>query len=142
MRTKVLCTGGESTGTRLAQRLLADMGADAIHRSFPHGGEWPDLNTIDFDAAVVMARLWVPTTKSQVRAGHVAARYVAYANLWEAYPRILSGIGSKPWVLITFEGLYQYPGLAIQSILDTIPGLHWPENALDIRDENRKWITR
>lgn len=117
------------------------MGAEAIHRSFPHGGQWPNLSEIDFDAAVVMARVWEPTVKSQVNARHVASVEAGYLNLRDAYPRILSQIGPRPWVLVTFEGLYQYPAMTIRSILATIPDLHWPsaELVLELRDENRKY---
>lgn len=138
---KVLCTGGESTGTRLATRLLTEMGAEAIHRSFPHGGQWPNLSEIEFDAAVVMARIWEPTVKSQVKARHVAVEAKGWSNLQEAYPLILSQIGPRPWVLVTYEGLYQYPAMTIRSILASIEGLHWPsaEIVLELRDENRKY---
>lgn len=55
---RILATGPESSGTRWLAEILADAGADVVHRSQPDGGLWLDMVATleDFDAAVVVVR--------------------------------------------------------------------------------------
>lgn len=140
--TKVLCVGGESTGTRLMTEIVAALGGDPIHRSFPYGVEhgWPDLSQIEFDAAVVMVRNWAATIKSQLKVGHVQSRYAGLLNLQDAYQKIFAGLTSIPYVVVPYEALVHDTKMTIESIQFAIPGLTLDGAKIPvITDENKKW---
>jgi hypothetical protein len=139
---KVLCIGGESTGTRLMAEIIHAMGGTPIHRSFPYGVEhsWPDLSKIDFDSAVVMVRNWEPTIQSQIRVGHVESRETGLLNLQNAYQQIFAGLIGKPYIIVSYEALIHDLRMTIRSIAFAIPGLTVNWRALpDITDENKKY---
>ncbi len=126
-------------------------------RSFPHGGEWPkvpdlyrSLRDKDYEVrAVVMTRDWLAMRKSQIEAGHVAGHAggqhdletKALQNIREAYNRIFGGLhnaDTMPYVMVSYEGLYQRPEITIRHTLDT---LGWPGLGFEIVDGNEKWLS-
>ena len=133
----ILCTGGESCGTRLAVEIVESLGGEAIHRSFPHGGKWPALATIEFDAAIVMTRDWWSAIPSQVKAKHVSKPEKAEQRLRRAYAEIPAQLNEleKPWRFVSYEALIAHPNEAMSDIANWLD-LREP---VVIRDENRKW---
>lgn len=67
---KVLCTGPESSGTRLLTRIVST-GAYAMHRSLPHGDDWWVGHLTGFDAVVAIYRNEQATIASAVARSHV-----------------------------------------------------------------------
>jgi LPS sulfotransferase NodH len=159
-----LVLGPESSGTRLMTRILIQAGclgsddhdqafdqalpaADGRpivwRRSVPHRREWPDIGLLvrllreqGYEPqAVVMARDWYATARSQLDAGHVADIDMALANLQQAYQHIYQRV-SHCYVLVTYEGLVQRP---IQTLAWLMPMLGLPVPQMRIYDANAKW---
>lgn len=140
----VLCTGGESCGTRLAGRLVEQMGGEAVHRSVPHGWQgghrvWPVLSQIQFDAAIVMVRDWSCAIESQLRARHVRSRHEALANLQAAYGVIPGMLEGSSWRYVSYEALVQRPQVTIRQVADWL-GLDASGVTETVTDENAKWL--
>lgn len=166
----VLVLGAESSATRLWTRILTlngVVGSDAHEqpfdtalpepvapivwrRSFPHGGEWPNIIYMDrallsrgySTQAIVTTRDWTAMAKSQVAAGHVPNEVVAMSMIRQAYKVILAGLTlmDMPYVMVSYEALVQRPETTIANTLALL-GLEVVFNAQIIRDENAKWLT-
>jgi len=142
----VLCTGAESTGTRLASRLVEQMGAEALHRSVPHGGReagerhWPALSRLQWDAAVVMTRDWWAAVPSQLTR-HVETEKEAWHNLQRAYAELTRQLqrSGKPWRFVSYESLVARPQVVVENIAEWL-GLHTAGVTEEIRDGNEKWL--
>lgn len=137
---KILVAGPESSGTRLLARLVANLGVEVLHKSMPHGPDWPDVNALDCDRAVFILRDWHATLESQKNAGHLN-----YWPLHDPEDRLRTSIAKmfvfeKPYVLVTYEGLVKRPVATLYWIADWlgVPRQPLPE---DVFDGNDKWLS-
>ena len=135
-----LVMGPESSGTRLATRILIDAGCigDPDHpqrwdaeqfaeqtpivwrRSFPHAAQWPDigrwvglLREHDYSVrAIVTTRDPYAMAQSQVTVGHTGHAEASRRHIQEAYTRIFEGLGRNrvEFVVLSYEALVQRPG--------------------------------
>ncbi|HVV35376.1 MAG TPA: hypothetical protein VHC63_02150 [Acidimicrobiales bacterium] len=121
---RLAVVGGESCGTRLMSKLLAQAGCEVLHRSFPYEGSelrhWPVAPVSDYDpdAIVVMMRDWWAAAPSQVRAGHVPDEDTAMANLQEASCLIASLVHGRSWRAVSYESLVQRPQVVMNNVCD------------------------
>jgi len=163
-RRAFIIVGPESSGTKFLTSLFIKAGCygDAWHeqrldteepsaplvvfrRSYPHGGEWPDLPAIvdRFWRAGYRVRLIVIIRSMQFT---VASRGLhSKGDLYGRAVRALQMIGSQ-WaeagadgVWITYEALVHYPETI--SWLFSWCGLDPPEG-IKIRDGNKKYLKR
>lgn len=115
---RVLATGPESSGTKWVTKLLAEAGADAVHRSQPEGPDWVDLRAMldhpasgptapvpPFDAAVVVVRGRLAHVRSQVRRNIESSEDVADARRRAALARIAPVLGDPRVTVVTYESL-------------------------------------
>lgn len=115
----ILVTGAESSGTRLAARILNRMGAQTIHRSYPHGGQWPIFSELHFDGAVVMVRDWGFAAESQVDRGHVQTKAQAYRHLARAAVEVpLQLAGRCPWLTVAYGALVAHPEVVTATLAE------------------------
>lgn len=167
VKRAILVMGPESTGTRLATRLLLAGGCqgDGDHvqrfdellpvdldlvvwrRSVPHAGAWPDLATWIMGTrhsgyaveAVVTTRDWMCMCESQVAAGHVRQVTEAEMHARFAYHAILTALAntSTRYTLLSYEALVAHPR-KVQAWLAR--QLRLPTvPAVEIVDANAKW---
>lgn len=152
---RILVTGPESSGGRLAAQLLAaDPGLDVAHFSAPHGPaggdrHWPD--TRDYagfapERAVVTVRDRLPMVCSQLihhLPGATAA--VADANVDEAYRRTFRWLRARavPLWLLDYEQLVAHPHDELAQLWRWL-GRPMPDLAgqITIYDGDAKWIDR
>lgn len=138
----ILCTGGESCGTRLAAQIIEGLGGQALHQSVPHDRQWPRLDRFEFEAAIVMTRDWWCAMPSQMAAQHVATCLGAEHNLRNAYTAITAQLNAldRPWRFVSYEALTAEPREVITNLAEWLD-LDAPGEDLvnTIRDENRKW---
>ena len=168
LKRAIFVFGPESSGTRLWTRILMACGCagsggheqrwdiepfvgDLIvwRRSFPHGGEWPDIKAMTYKAessgyrvtACVMARDPFAVLCSQVAAGHVKSLDEALERTRRAYPIIFTGLAAQglPLVIIRYEQMMDQPYRA--KVLAAI-GLSEREPAEPILDGNAKYFAR
>lgn len=164
MKAYIVC-GAESSGTRAHARLLAVAGARqalssgkpgeipndpeserpaVVHRSYPHGGEWPDLGALAdrlrSDGAtevivVVVVRDPVACERSQVDHKHVGDVETARENIRGAHLRIFAQLGDLPFVVSTYEAFCARQ--AYREELVRRLGLEGPAS-LDVFDANEQ----
>ncbi len=90
----------------------------AVLRSFPHGGEWPDLRWVieqlrpKYDRVTVLVTVRHPVAieRSQVLGDHVDHATRARDNIASAYRRILGALSTAlfrdvDWMLVPYESL-------------------------------------
>jgi hypothetical protein len=104
---KILATGPESSGTRYLTELLADAGADVLHRSQPEGVDWIDLAAMldDFDAIVVIVRGELAHLRSQQTRGIVDGDEAAAAKRRKALRHVAPILGDERVRFVTYESL-------------------------------------
>lgn len=119
---RVLCTGPESSGTRLLTRLVSNLGVEAIHRSIPHGKEWWAIKPEDYDRAIFICRDPFMTEISATEAGHPQhwegrlSRYPdRLINAWSAFTIHIVWSG-KQWLPLTYEGLLDRPQFVMDGV--------------------------
>lgn len=102
---KVLCTGAESSGTRLLTRIVdTGEGIEAIHRSIPHEVHW-DLSLVgEVDAAIFIARSWSAVAASQRNRRLVKSTEQAHDHIRAAYRTFFEWV-TVPWWLVTYGQL-------------------------------------
>ena len=145
-----LVMGPESSGTRLATRILIDAGClggpdhpqiwDMNHpgeqtpivwrRSFPHAAKWPNighwvglLREHNYSVrAIVTTRDFYSMIQSQIKAGHTGHAVASRRNIQEAYIRIFSELGRNRvgFMVLSYEALVQRPGKVVGWLLDTM----------------------
>lgn len=120
---RVLCTGPESSGTRLLTRLVENLGIEAIHKSIPHGMEWWS-HTENVDRIICVVRDPFVTIISATEAGHPghwigleATFPYRITHAWEVMVKHISEY-DVPWIPITYEGLIQRPQWTVDNIAD------------------------
>lgn len=136
---KVLVTGPEASGTRLLARLVTNLDVNVVHKSIPHGPDWPDVNALDCSHAVFIVRDWHATLQSQEAIGHL--------KYWPGYDpeeRLRRSIISMfrfwgPWTYVTYEGLVARPVATMLWIADWL-GVPRQPLSEDIFDANDKWL--
>lgn len=136
----MLCTGPESSGTRLLTRLVNLLDVEAVHRSIPHGDKWWDIPEY-YDAAIFISRdPWI-TEISGVEAGHIENcgwtghdREYPYrlTNAWKHFA-VNVILTDKKWIPITFEGLVSRPQWTLDNIADWL-GVQHAEVTEEISD--------
>ena len=139
---RVLCTGPESSGTRLLARIVATgTGIEAIHRSIPHGIDWDPFAPHavgEIDRAILIVRSWTATAKSQSERGLVPNEAVGVEHLQIAIPIFFRDLGSHPWWMVTYQNLIDYPTVVLAELNAFLGAeLSLPE---DLYDANQKWI--
>lgn len=164
MKAYIVC-GAESSGTRAHARLLAVAGARqalssgkpgeipndpvserpaVVHRSYPHGGEWPNLGVLADDLrsegaaeviVVVVVRDPVACERSQVDHKHVEDVETARDHIRQAHLRIFAQllVEELPFVVSTYEAFCAR--LAYREELVRRLGLEGPAS-LDVFDAN------
>lgn len=159
--------GAESTGTRLATRILiaggcagsaghdqpfdehgfGDEECVVIRRSFPHRGRWPQLSDFvneykgEFDfRAVWTVRDYDCTAHSQVRNKHVPELAAAYKNIQRANLIIAGQLGYHviPYRILSYEALVARPTKVQLELLSGL-GLGAPDSPIAVTDENAKY---
>lgn len=166
-----LVVGAESTGTRLATRLLVAAGCqgDAGHeqpwdvtlptdetpivwrRSFPHGDTWPLLGELvdylqeqDYQITVVVTlRAWWATLRSQIAREFAVNEQEGLQHVQEAYRRIFDVLSEEEisYVMLEYEDLVQRPRQAVAWLCAAL-GLDRPAYVPAIYDGNAKHVTR
>lgn len=104
---KVLVTGPESSGTNYLTGLVAEGGAEAVHRSQPEGADWIDMAAMldNFDAVVVVLRGRYAHLRSYQRRDIEPTEPLADQRRRKALAS-LSGIMGHPKVtVVTYESL-------------------------------------
>lgn len=126
---KVLCTGPESSGTRLLTRLVGSLGVDAIHRSVPHAMDWWNAPS-DIDRFIVVVRDPFVTEVSAKEAGHPSywsgIDSTFPYRVTKAWETIIDNVRGKPWIPITYEGLLLRPQKTLDNIADWMGVAHQP----------------
>jgi len=117
-------------------------------RSFPHGGQWPDAESMiyllrhrDYAVrAIVTVRDWLPACMSQVHAGHVTSQAQADQNMRQAYLRIFEALAvtDTPYIMVTLAGLRAYADDLIPFIRRWA-GLRAQVAHEPISDPDQKW---
>lgn len=128
----VLCTGPESSGTRLLSRIVAT-GTAVVHRSIPHGQTWWTLD--DWRGPIVaIVREEFATCESALAAGHAATLDEAVERRQKAI-QILQAREDVIWV--QYERLVADP-VGVTAEIGRALGVELtvPE---PITDENRKY---
>lgn len=166
MKRAFLVLGPESTGTRLATRILIaggchgsdahfpafekepldDLDPVVIRRSYPHNGRWgrvPDLLTMLGERefrAVVTVRDWHVTADSQIRNRHVRDLETAREHMMKAYAEIFSQLrkASIPYETLVYESLLLTPN-AVQGALLRSLGLVDHVDPVLIENGNKKY---
>lgn len=126
----LLCTGPESSGTRLLSRLASlyvTSQITVLHRSMPHGGPrgaspkptYPDLTEFA-DYALISSRLSTPMLSSQIKAGHAPDRATAAAQTSSALLAIFEGLASTPYALVPYEAVVLHGGRAVRLALQEV----------------------
>lgn len=137
---RVLCTGGEGTGTKLMTRLVTQMGAEGIHLSFPYDGVWPTLP--EFDVAIVMVRDWWAAAASQENAGYVESRERALdVNLPCAYSELIYQltVSGRPWRMVVYCSLVARPKTVVRNVANWL-NLDTRGVTERIHDKNKRWL--
>lgn len=103
----MLATGPESSGTRYLTRLLAEGGADAVHRSQPEGPDWIDMVAMldDFDAVVVIIRGRLGNVSSYVHRKIVGTHRAAAEKRRKALGRLAPILAHPKVEVVTYESL-------------------------------------
>lgn len=147
----VLCTGGESCGTRLACWLVGQLGAEPFHQSYPHGWKsrqrvWPDYAELHenyrFTAAVVIVRDWHCAALSQARRGHVRSLDAAYDHLRRAAVGVPAAVAALdiPWLQLDYELVVAEPDHAAAQVAALLGVDPIPLDKGAVYDGNRKWL--
>lgn len=155
--------GSESSGTKLLAKAFSKAGAagDAWHkqrfdetdptepvvflrRSYPHGGEWPELaelverfGKLGYEVQVVVIVRSMRFTMASRETRH------GVTNAMERARGALAAIGAQlaatgvPFVWVTYEELVQRPKLTLGWLFDWA-GLKRP--LIKVRDENEKYV--
>lgn len=110
---KVLCTGPESSGTKLLTRIV-QTGADGEHRSMPHDNEWWDPKQVPHDCAVVIVRDGRWTAESAWDMPHCGSVDEALFRREMALRRL--GELQVPVLWVGYEGLVAAPHAQVQVI--------------------------
>lgn len=137
---RVLCTGPESSGTRLLTRIVATgEGIEAIHRSIPHYQSWdlwvPEVGEID--KVVFISRAWNPTIQSQVARGLVEYEAQSIAHLQRAHVEFAKQIGDKPWWYVIYHNLIYRPDIVLSDLEEFLGvSVELPE---EVYNANFKW---
>lgn len=141
MTTCYLIVGPESAGNRVLAACLIAGGAQGdttartaapgsselpegedravVIRSFPHGGEWPDMDLLlfrlmrcyDLVTVLVTVRHPVALWRSQVARGHVGTTAEAHDHSRHAWVRIFAALGRAwgrdglEWLVVPYESL-------------------------------------
>lgn len=140
---RVLCTGIESSGTKLCTDLLRKAGADAVHSSPNHRkrrGEFPH-EASGFDAVVLVIRNWFAQTRSAVEHGHANDFEDARLQTFWGLSYVLFGLsygGPPNLYVVTYESLVSEPRAAFGKLCQEL-GLEEPEG-YEIGDGNAKYI--
>lgn len=140
---RLAVVGAESSGTRLIARILSGTGADALHRSFPYGGDgprdprrWPEEDVVKFHpyAVIWMMRDWWATARSQVNANHVNSIEEAWYNIGCTTLRIadMCSKNNYRYFVVNYESLVQRPEIVVANLTDSLK-LRMPtlENIID-----------
>ena len=140
---KVLCTGPESSGTRLLTRLVEGLGVEAIHRSIPHSCKWWDVPS-DIDRVIYIVRdPWI-TEISAKEIGHPengcwTGKDKEYPfrliKAWEVFAENVV-FSYTPWIPVTYEGLMKRPQWTLDNIADWLDVERKPlsERVIDPRE--------
>lgn len=119
---KVLCTGPESSGTRLLTRLVGDLGVESIHRSVPHAKKWIDWPVVD--KIIIIVRDPFITELSAEEAGHpsywdgIDSTFpYRITHAWELMVDKVAQTG-VPWIPLTYEGLLARPQWTLDHVAD------------------------
>jgi len=163
-----LVLGPESTGTRLATRILmaggchgsdghyqpvgngfGDLDPVVWRRSVPHNDTWPKLSQLVAKCGgrevhvVITVRDWWCTAMSQVAVGHAETLERAIVNTRRAYGRIFCQVATLgiPYTVLSYESFVLNPRETQTALLRSL-GLQVPSELVVIRNENDKhWRT-
>lgn len=168
MKRAYLVLGPESSGTRLATRLLMSAGCtgDDGHtqqfdvmlprmtslivwrRSVPHDNKWPHivgmvaaLRANDYQVqAVVTTRDWQATILSQITNRLVKDQVEAAANLQRAYRHIFGELEAceTPFVVLSYDSLVQRPQQVMRYLARHLALERTP--AVEVYDGNAKYL--
>jgi len=164
-----LVLGAESTGTRLATKLLIQAGCtgwdghfqpfdkepfgdqDPVvwRRSVPHNGRWLDMGTLMSRLTgrdvhvVVTVRDWACTVASQVKSKHAPTKQIARERIEEAYLQIFAELNHHkvPFTILVYESLILGGPQAQFAFVKSL-GLDPSMAAIDVTDQNAKWWRR
>ena len=121
----VLCTGPESSGTRLLTRLVGGLGIKTTHKSIPHALNWWD-ETAGITHIVCIVRDPFITQISATETGHPSfwsGREATFpyriTNAWQVMLDNCRTSG-LPWIPLTYEGLLLRPQWTLDNIADWI----------------------
>lgn len=117
----IVCTGPESSGTRLLERIVATSGVACGHRSMPHANDW-NLGLTSLDEVVVITRERMATARSAVATGHAPSleralmrRDLALGLITEQV--LQAGVASL-W--IDYDALTLRPEVVVEELADFI----------------------
>ncbi len=159
--------GAESTGTRLATKILIEAGCtgwdghfqpfdkepigdqDPIvwRRSVPHNGTWLALGELlarlyDRDVHVIITmRDWTCAMSSQVRNKHAKTRVEALEKLRKAYREIFEQVNALqlPYTVLVYESMILNPDVALKAFVREL-GLNPNIVAPTVTNENLKYF--
>lgn len=143
---RVLCTGPESSGTRLLTRLVDNLDVEAFHRSIPHGPDWWNAPE-DIDRVIFINRdPWITQISSE-EIGHPDNGFWSdedkvfpdrIIKAWKVFAENVILLGVR-WMPISFEGLVQRPQWTMDQIANwlNVDGKPIIENVIDPRSNIR-----
>jgi hypothetical protein len=145
----VLVCGPELSGNRMTAEILRHAGAKVIRLSFPHAGEWPDLNAIFGDgellkdwanAVVIVVRGCTSHAYSRVTNGWSSSLWHARWLAFEAMRRVTEQLSHWPHpmqghvFIVTYESgvlhrdeiAYMLEDLGLEPM--SVPENAWPRD--------------
>lgn len=142
-KPRILCTGAESSGTKLVTSLLRQAGAEVDHSSpnyrreqnqFPH-------TMRDYGAVVIVVRNWYTNAKSMIDAGHTHigtehARELMYYGLSDILYGLRYGFHNKIY-FVTYESLVHEP-FSLEVLCEEL-GLDYTKITDTVGDGNAKY---
>lgn len=122
---RVVCTGPESSGTRVLTRTVNLLDVEAIHRSIPHAERWWDMPS-QVDAFIFISRDPFITEMSGLEANHI--NHCGWKGIDREYPYRLTNawrefannviVPREKWIPLTFEGFVARPQWTLDHIAE------------------------
>ena len=148
MTTSIILFGPESSGTKLIERGLVEVGFQGVEwyvtekevylpkgpvvwrRSWPHGGVWPDTKLMvdrlkargDEVIVITTSRDWWCSSISHTDHNHVETQQQAVANLTRVYTSLYKSLVevNVPFTLVPYESLLQNGWIVLKKALSLI----------------------